>query len=158
MGRERLGEHPDAGAAAGEMSPREIDRRIETIGEFRSSASFSTSRVRHYQPACTCGSRSRRDGSRPPTWVLPRRGDGGRRRLLHRECARPHARLDERASIVVFATHSLDVLPRFCERTILLSTAGSLRMVRTEEVVQLYTDAAREAPGALSDDGVHERL
>jgi len=76
------------------MSPREIDRRIETIGEFSKLGEFLDIPVRHY----SAGMHLRLafatvDGSRPRRGAA-RRGDGGRRRLLHRECARPHARLD----------------------------------------------------------------
>ena len=48
--------------------------------------------------------------------------------------------LMERASLVVFATHSLDVLPRFCERTILLRKGRVVADGPTEEVVRLYTE------------------
>ena len=59
--------------------------------------------------------------------------------------------LMERASIVVFATHSLDVLPRFCERTILLSHGRIVADGPTEEVIGLYADAIHEVPGASAE-------
>jgi len=46
--------------------------------------------------------------------------------------------LMERASIVVFATHSLDLLPRFCDRTILLDHGRIVADGPTDEVVRLY--------------------
>jgi ABC-type polysaccharide/polyol phosphate transport system ATPase subunit len=48
--------------------------------------------------------------------------------------------LMERASLVVFATHSLDVLPRFCERTLLLRQGRIIADGPTAEVVRLYTE------------------
>jgi ABC-type polysaccharide/polyol phosphate transport system ATPase subunit len=48
--------------------------------------------------------------------------------------------LMERASLVVFATHSLDVLPRFCERTILLRKGCIVADGPTEDVVRAYTE------------------
>jgi lipopolysaccharide transport system ATP-binding protein len=63
--------------------------------------------------------------------------------------------LMERASLVVFATHSLDVLPRFCERTILLRKGCIVADGPTEDVVRLYTEAAvTEATLADSTHGV----
>jgi ABC-type polysaccharide/polyol phosphate transport system ATPase subunit len=46
----------------------------------------------------------------------------------------------ERASLVVFATHSLDVLPRFCERTILLRHGRIVADGPTDDVVRVYTE------------------
>ena len=53
--------------------------------------------------------------------------------------------LMERASIVVFATHSLDVLPRFCERTILIDHGRIVADGPTDDVVRLYAGARRQA-------------
>ena len=47
----------------------------------------------------------------------------------------------ERASIVVFASHSLDVLPTFCDRTILLRQGRIVADGPTPEVVRLYTES-----------------
>ena len=49
---------------------------------------------------------------------------------------------------MVFATHSLDVLPRFCERTILLDHGRIVADGLTDDVVRLYTDRAPIASGA----------
>jgi lipopolysaccharide transport system ATP-binding protein len=48
--------------------------------------------------------------------------------------------LMERASIVVFASHSLDMLPSFCERTILLESGRIVADGPTREVIQSYID------------------
>ena len=48
--------------------------------------------------------------------------------------------LMERASIVVFATHSLTVLPSFCERTILLKRGQIVADGPTADVVRQYID------------------
>jgi lipopolysaccharide transport system ATP-binding protein len=47
--------------------------------------------------------------------------------------------LMERASIAVFATHSLDVLPRFCDRTILIDHGRIIADGPTGEIVRMYT-------------------
>ena len=49
--------------------------------------------------------------------------------------------LMERASIVVFASHSLDVLPTFCDRTILLNHGRIVADGPTADVVRLYTES-----------------
>lgn len=59
--------------------------------------------------------------------------------------------LMERANIVVFATHSLNVLPRFCKRTILLSHGRIVADGPTGDVGRLYADAVRAAPGAFAE-------
>ena len=64
-----------------------------------------------------------------------------------------HTRMNnlmERASIVVFATHSLDVLPRFCERTILLRQGRVVADGPTSDVVCVYADGARIAEPTLA--------
>ena len=58
--------------------------------------------------------------------------------------------LMERASIVVFASHSLDVLPQFCDRTILLRKGRIVADGPTAEVIRLYNDTDAAAPGAES--------
>ena len=63
--------------------------------------------------------------------------------------------LMERASIVLFATHSLDVLPNFCERTILLSQGAIVADGPTEEVVQFYTATPPLPPGQTHELKVH---
>ena len=53
--------------------------------------------------------------------------------------------LMERASIVVFASHSLDVLPTFCDRTVLLNHGRIVDDGPTADVVRLFaeTESAR---------------
>ena len=77
-------------------------------------------------------------GQRQGTVAL---ADQRRRRFGHSQ---------ERASIVVFATHSLDMLPRFCERTLLLRKGRIVADGPTADVVQLYSQGSVTAPGAES--------
>jgi ABC-type polysaccharide/polyol phosphate transport system ATPase subunit len=58
----------------------------------------------------------------------------------------------ERASIVVFATHSLDMLPGFCGRTVLLRHGKIVADGPTNEVVKLYTESTPAAPGDPVND------
>jgi lipopolysaccharide transport system ATP-binding protein len=61
--------------------------------------------------------------------------------------------LMERASIVVFATHSLDMLPRFCDRTSLLDHGRIVADGPTHEVVRLY--AGRSGDGSPVSGQAH---
>jgi lipopolysaccharide transport system ATP-binding protein len=132
------------------MSPKEIDRRLESIGEFSNLGEFLDIPVRHYSAGMHLRLAFATSTAVDPEIVLldevMAAGD-----VSFIESARGRMNdLIERASIVVFATHSLDVLPRFCERTILIDHGRIVADGPTEEVVQLYTDAVTKVPGALS--------
>jgi ABC-type polysaccharide/polyol phosphate transport system ATPase subunit len=133
------------------MSPKDIDRRLEAIGEFSNLGEFLDIPVRHYSAGMHLRLAFATSTAVDPEVLLldevMAAGD-----VSFIESARDRMNgLMERASIVVFATHSLDVLPRFCERTILLSHGRIVADGPTGEVVQLYTEAVREAPGALTE-------
>lgn len=129
------------------MSPAEIDRRIESIGQFTNLGEFLDIPVRHYS-----GGMHLRLAFATSTAVDPEillldevmaAGD-----VAFMESARNRMNdLMERASIVVFATHSLDVLPRFCERTILIDHGRIVADGPTEKVVRLYAEGTSQSPG-----------
>ncbi len=134
------------------MSPREIDRRIESIGEFSNLGEFLDIPVRHYSQGMHLRLAFATSAAVDPEILLldevMAAGD-----VSFMESARRRMNtLMERASIVVFATHSLDMLPRFCERTILLRHGSIVADGPTEDVVKLYTEAASEAPGAFAEN------
>ena len=127
------------------MSPREIDRRIDEIGAFSQLGEFLDIPVRHYSAGMHLRLAFATSTAVDPEVLLldevMAAGD-----VSFIESARDRMNgLMERASIVVFATHSLDVLPRFCERTILISHGRILADGPTDEVVRLYTEAAPSA-------------
>ena len=136
------------------MSPREIDRRIDRIGEVSDLGEFLDIPVRHYSAGMHLRLAFATSTAVDPEILLldevMAAGD-----VSFIESARDRMnRLMERASIVVFATHSLDVLPRFCERTILLSHGCIVADGPTEEVVRMYTDNAPAAHGDLVEEAV----
>jgi len=51
--------------------------------------------------------------------------------------------LMERASVLVFATHSMEALPRFCERTILLDGGRVAADGPTPEVIEKYMESLK---------------
>ena len=139
------------------MSPREIDRRIESIGEFSNLGEFLDIPVRHYSQGMHLRLAFATSAAVDPEILLlddvMAAGD-----VSFMESARKRMNsLMERASIVVFATHSLDMLPQFCDRTILLRHGSIVADGPTKEVVQLYTEAAFEAPGAFAEGGATQR-
>jgi ABC-type polysaccharide/polyol phosphate transport system ATPase subunit len=133
------------------MSPREIDHRIEDIGAFSNLGEFLDIPVRHYSAGMHLRLAFATSAAVDPEILLldevMAAGD-----MAFMESAKDRMNvLMERASIVVFATHSLDVLPRFCERTILLNHGRIVADGPTEEVVKLYTRSAPEVPGGLAE-------
>ena len=136
------------------MSPKEINRRIETIGQFSNLGEFLDISVRHYSAGMHLRLAFATSTAVDPEILLldevMAAGD-----VAFIESARDRMNgLMERASIVVFATHSLDLLPRFCDRTILLDHGRIVADGPTDEVVRLYTDGAPTAPGALAENAV----
>lgn len=134
------------------MSPRDIDRRIDSIGEFSNLGDFLDIPVRHYSAGMHLRLAFATSAAVDPEILLldevMATGD-----IAFMEAARYRMNdLMERASIVIFATHSLDVLPKFCERTILLDHGRVVADGPTREIVKLYADSARAVPGAMSED------
>ncbi|MCC7418350.1 MAG: ABC transporter ATP-binding protein [Acidobacteria bacterium] len=134
------------------MSPGEIDRRIEGIGRFSNLGEFLDIPVRHYSQGMHLRLAFATSAAVEPEILLLDEVmaagdvafiDTARRRMNE---------LMTRASIVVFATHSLDMLPHFCERTILLRHGRIVADGPTREVVQRYEEAEAEAPGAFAED------
>lgn len=133
------------------MSPNEIVRRIEAIGEFSNLGEFLDIPVRHYSAGMHLRLAFATTAAVDPEILLldevMAAGD-----VTFMDSARSRMNtLIERASIVVFATHSLDQLPRFCERTILIDHGRIVADGPTDEVVRLYTDRAPAAPGARAE-------
>ncbi len=127
------------------MSPREIDGKIESIAEFTKLGEFLDIPVRHYSTGMFVRlAFATSTAVDPQILLLDEVMAAGDKDFINSARQRMNE-LMERASIVLFATHSLDVLPKFCERTILLSQGAIVADGPTEEVVQLYT-ASRHPP------------
>lgn len=137
-----------------EMSPREIDRKIDSIAEFSRLGDFLDVPVRTYSAGMHLRLAFATSTAVDPQILLldevMAAGDAG---FIESARGRMNA-LMERASIVVFATHSLDVLPRFCDRTILMRHGRIVADGPTDEVVRLYTGSAAEAPGARDEEAI----
>jgi ABC-type polysaccharide/polyol phosphate transport system ATPase subunit len=121
------------------MSPKEIDAKIESIAEFTKLGEFLDIPVRHYSRGMFVRlAFATSTAVDPQILLLDEVMAAGDMEFIKSARERMN-QLMERASIVLFATHSLDVLPAFCERTILLDHGAIVADGPTEEVVRLYT-------------------
>ena len=121
------------------MSPKEIDAKIESIGAFTKLGEFLDIPVRHYSTGMFVRlAFATSTAVDPQILLLDEVMAAGDMEFIKSARERMNE-LMERASIVLFATHSLDVLPKFCERTILLSHGEIVADGPTEDVVHLYT-------------------
>jgi ABC-type polysaccharide/polyol phosphate transport system ATPase subunit len=122
------------------MMPKEIDRKIESIAKFSNLGEFLDIPVRHYSSGMYVRlAFATSTAVDPQILLLDEVMAAGDVEFIERARERMND-LMERASLVVFATHSLDVLPRFCERTILLRQGRVVADGPTDDVVRLYTE------------------
>jgi lipopolysaccharide transport system ATP-binding protein len=137
------------------MSPREIDEKIEQIAEVANLGEFLDIPVRHYSTGMFVRlAFATSTAVNPQILLLDEVMAAGDAAFI--ESARKRMNdLMERASIVVFATHSLDVLPGFCQRTILLRHGRIVADGPTSDVVRIYTESAPDAPGDRADNSQH---
>ncbi len=120
------------------MSPKEIDRKIDGIAAFSNLGEFLDIPVRHYSTGMFVRLAFATSTAVDPQILLldevMAAGDAG-----FIESARQRMNgLMLRASIVVFASHSLDVLQTFCDRTILLKQGRIVADGPTADVVREY--------------------
>ena len=123
------------------MSVAEIERKSENIAQFSGLGDFLDIPVRCYSSGMLLRLAFATSTAVDPQILLldevMAAGDAAfienaRKRMDH---------LMERASIVVFATHSLNVLPKFCDRTILLDHGRIVADGPTQEVIQQYMES-----------------
>jgi len=124
------------------MSPKEIDQKIDGIAAFSNLGEFLDIPVRHYSTGMFVRlAFATSTAVDPQILLLDEVMAAGDAAFI--ESARQ--RMNElmlRASIVVFASHSLDVLPTFCDRTILLKEGRIVADGPTADVVRRYTGSA----------------
>jgi ABC-type polysaccharide/polyol phosphate transport system ATPase subunit len=120
------------------MSPKEIDRKIEDIAQFSGLEEFLDVPVRCYSSGMLLRLAFATSTAVDPQILLldevMAAGDAAfivnaRKRLNE---------LMERANIVVFASHNLNMLPNFCERTILLDHGHVIADGPTQKVIKQY--------------------
>ena len=122
------------------MSAREIEEKLEEIGRFSELGEFLDVPVRCYSAGMMLRLAFATSTAVEPEILLldevMAAGDASFIQLAR-------ARMDqmmERARIVVFATHALDLLPKICERTIWLDHGRIVLDGQTADVVSAYLD------------------
>ena len=127
------------------MSPKEIEKKIDGIAAFSSLGEFLDIPVRHYSTGMFVRLAFATSTAVDPQILLLDEVMAAGDAAFIESARRRMNELMLRASIVVFASHSLDVLPSFCDRTILLKEGRIVADGPTAEVVGLYMGAAAPA-------------
>jgi lipopolysaccharide transport system ATP-binding protein len=126
------------------MAPDEIEAKIPEIASFSQLGDFLDLPVRVYSSGMLLRLAFATSTAVDPQILLldevMAAGDAG---FLESAKNRMN-QLMERASIVVFASHSLDLLPSFCERTILLDKGRVVADGRTAEIIERYRELLRQ--------------
>jgi ABC-type polysaccharide/polyol phosphate transport system ATPase subunit len=130
------------------MSAREIEEKIDGIAAFSGLDDFLDVPVRCYSSGMLLRlAFATSTAVDPQILLLDEVMAAGDAAFIESARGRMNA-LMERASIVVFATHSLGVLPSFCDRTLLLSRGQIVADGPTAEVVQQYMEGVAGAQPA----------
>ena len=120
------------------MSPREIDQKIDDIAAFSNLREFLDIPVRHDSTGMFVRLAFATSTAVDPQILLLDEVMAAGDAAFIESARRRMNELMERANIVVFASHSLDVLPTFCDRTILLKKGQIVADGPTAEVVKAY--------------------
>lgn len=123
------------------MSPEEIDQKIDGIAAFSNLGEFLDIPVRHYSTGMFVRLAFATSTAVDPQILLLDEVMAAGDAAFIESARRRMNELMLRASVVVFASHSLDVLPSFCDRTILLKEGRIVADGPTGEVVKLYMDS-----------------
>ena len=120
------------------MSPREIDQKIDGIAAFSNLGEFLDIPVRHYSSGMFVRLAFATSTAVDPQILLLDEVMAAGDAAFIESAKQRMNELMLRASIVVFASHSLDVLPSFCNRTILLKQGQVVADGPTADVIELY--------------------
>lgn len=120
------------------MSPKEIDSKIGDIAAFSNLGEFLDIPVRHYSTGMFVRLAFATSTAVDPQILLLDEVMAAGDAAFIESARRRMDELMERANVVVFASHSLDVLPSFCERTILLKHGEIVADGPTPQVIEQY--------------------
>ena len=120
------------------MAPKEIDKKIDGIAAFSNLGEFLDIPVRHYSSGMFVRLAFATSTAVDPQILLLDEVMAAGDAAFIESAKQRMNELMLRASIVVFASHSLDVLPSFCDRTILLKQGQIVADGPTADVIQFY--------------------
>lgn len=126
------------------MSPKEIDQKIDGIAAFSNLGEFLDIPVRHYSTGMFVRLAFATSTAVDPQILLLDEVMAAGDAAFIDSARRRMDELMERANIVVFASHSLDVLPSFCDRTLLLNHGTVVIDGPTSDVIAHYQRHAHE--------------
>ena len=127
------------------MKPNEVEAKLAEIAQFTELGEFLDVPVRCYSSGMLLRlAFATSTAVDPEILLLDEVMAAGDASFIERARMRMDA-LMERASIVVFASHSLDVLPQFCERTIWLDHGKIVRDGSTPDVIRAYEQSIHSA-------------
>jgi len=121
------------------MSPAEIDEKIDDIAAFSNLGEFLDIPVRHYSTGMFVRLAFATSTAVDPQILLLDEVMAAGDAAFIESARRRMNELMERANIVVFASHSLDVLPTFCDRTLLLDHGRIVADGPTSDVIEQYS-------------------
>ncbi len=130
------------------MAPKEIDQKIDSIAAFSNLGEFLDIPVRHYSSGMFVRLAFATSTAVDPQILLLDEVMAAGDAAFIDSARRRMNELMERASIVVFASHSLEVLGTFCNRTILLRQGRIVADGPTADVIQLYSTSEPATLGA----------
>lgn len=120
------------------MSPKEIDAKIEEIANFTKLGEFLDLPVRCYSSGMLLRLAFATSTAVDPEILLLDEVMAAGDAAFYEQARKRMDDLMKRASIVVFATHGLNLLPGFCERTIWLDQGRIMLDGPTADVVRAY--------------------
>ena len=130
------------------MPYQQIEQRLQDIGSFTNLGEFLDLPVRCYSSGMLLRlAFATSTAVDPEILLLDEVMAAGDAAFIESATARMN-NLMERASIVVFASHSLDILPRICSRTLWLDHGRIVRDGPTSEVIEAYQASVSGEPSA----------
>ena len=135
------------------LSPREARRRYESVIEFAELEEFQDSSSRTTPPACTSDWRSRSRSRSTPTSCWSTRCSPSATPPSSRSASTCSTMRDE-GKTIVFVTHDMGSMQRFCHRAMLLER-GEVHLGEPQEVADRYLEInfGRDPPDAESSRG-----
>ena len=122
------------------MSWKEIDQKIAEIAAFTDLGEFLDVPVRCYSSGMLLRLAFATSTAVDPQILLLDEVMAAGDASFMEKARRRMNELMERASVVVFASHSLDVLPSFCDRAILLEKGRIVADGPTRQIIREYVD------------------
>jgi len=125
------------------MSAKEIENRIEEIAGFANLGEFLDIPVRCYSSGMLLRLAFATSTAVDPEILLLDEVMASGDAAFIVQAQRRMDELMRKASIVVFASHSLNILPKFCERTVWLNQGKVMFDGPTPEAIRFYEDSIK---------------